>query len=224
VTEATFTDEVVAEALDRRGVQQVLHFTTNHGLLGIVASKAIKPRASLEEDTYLEHLFVPNAAFRRDPAWAGHVSLSVSRINTEFFRISQGWHAADDLWWCVISIDASVLTHTGVVFCTVNNIWPSAFRGSGAQGLEAMFSDLVIGRYGEQVTRGHQMPAAWPTSVQAEVLYPGEIPTSYVRRVYVVDRLHGAAGEAQVAAMNHPELQFVVDGAVFEQGVPEHDA
>lgn len=221
MTDATFTDEVVAEALDRRGVQHVLHFTTNHGLLGIIASKAIKPRASLEQDKYLERLFLPNAEFRRDPSWAGHVSLSVSRINTEFFQISQRWHAADDLWWCVISLDVSVLTHTGVVFCTVNNIWPAVFRGTGAEGLEAMFSDVVIGRYRERVARGSLMPEAWPTSVQAEVLYPGEIPTSYVRRVYVVNRLHGAAGEAQVAAMNHPELQFVVDAAAFDQGVPE---
>lgn len=218
--ETVFTDEAVTEVLEHRGLQHVLHFTTNHGLLGIVASGAIKPRAALEEDEYLEKLFVPNAQIRRDPAWAGHVSLSISRVNADFFSTSRRWHAAEDLWWCVISLDPSLLTHSGVVFCTVNNIWPAVFRGSGSEGLEALFSDVVIGRYDEVVERSAGMSPAWPTSVQAEVLYPGEIPTSYIRCVYVVDRLHRAAGEAQVAALDRPALEFLVDQNVFNQGVP----
>ena len=68
-------------AAERRGINQVVHFTTVRGAVGILAAKAVKSRTRLREDRYLEHVYKPNAQLRKDEAWLDYVNLSIERIN-----------------------------------------------------------------------------------------------------------------------------------------------
>ena len=79
----------IEEVIALRGIREVMHFTTNRGLLGILAAKAIKPRKRLPGDAQLEYLFLPNTEYRKDIAWVDYVNLSVSRVNNRFLRWSR---------------------------------------------------------------------------------------------------------------------------------------
>lgn len=217
---APLVDPEIQAVVNERGIERLIHFTTNRGLLGILAKGAILPRASLEVDDYLEKIYQANAALRRDPAWKGHTSLSISVMNVDFFGYSEFQHVEDDLWWCALAVEPIVLGHEGVVFCTGNNIWPRTTRGYGAAGLEAMFAEAVPGTYNSVIKRSTDAASSWPTCNQAEVLYPGEMPTEHVMTVYTRTALHCAAGDAMMATVDHPHLEFVVDQPLFERGYP----
>lgn len=175
----------VLDAARRRGVKSIVHFTTVSGAIGVFASKAVKSRSRLREDQYLEHVYHPNAPFRKDEDWLDYVSLSIARINAWMFEHSARWHVADPNPWVLLSFDSDILSHPGVVFATTNNIYPACRRAEGRAGFEQLFAQSVYGRYGTLHERTDDMRADWPTDRQAEVLYPGEVPCSWLRRVDV---------------------------------------
>ena len=102
----------VEEVIDRRGITEVLHFTTNQGLLGMLASGGILSRERLPKEKYLEHVYKPNAPVRHDSNWLDYVNLSITTINTEFFGHSSRWRQDQEVWWCVVSLDPAVLRTT----------------------------------------------------------------------------------------------------------------
>ncbi len=174
----------VVSAASTRGVTQIVHFTTTKGAIGILAANAVKSRARLPEDSYLEYIYEPNTAFRKDTAWLDYVNLSIERINDWMFEASSRWHPSPGNPWVVLSFVPSILAHSGVVFATTNNIYQSCRRNEGILGFDALFSSLVPGRYGYVHTRADKS-TAWPTDRQAEVLYPGELSCKCLQRIYV---------------------------------------
>lgn len=186
---------VVAEAT-RRGIKEVVHFTTLRGAVGVLASGAVKSRKRLPTERYLEHVYRPNADTRKDPLWLDYVNLSIERVNDWMFNTSVCWHVADNNPWVVLSFDVAIFGHPGVVFTTTNNIYPSCERAEGLDGFKAMFANSVEGRYGIVHTREDKLPQ-WTTDRQAEVLYAGELSCEYLRRIDVQlpeaeDGIHGA--------------------------------
>ena len=175
--------EVVAAA-SRRGVKRVVHFTTMSGAIGILASGEVKSREHLPEDKYLEHVYRPNADQRKDPAWTGYVNLSIERINGWMFSASNRWHPEDVGSWVLLSFDPQILGHPGVVFTTTNNIYPSCRRAEGVDGFNAMFANMVKGRYDETHDRTGKKNS-WPTDRQAEVLYPRGLSCEYLQQISV---------------------------------------
>ncbi len=196
----------VLVAAEELGVRSVVHFTTMSGALGVLAAGAVKSRARLPKDKYLEFVYRPNAQLRKDQVWLDYVNLSLERINDWMFDASQRWHAAEDNPWVVLSFSAEVLAHPGVVFATTNNIYPACIRAEGLVGFERMFADTVVGRYGQRHNRGGKLPA-WPTDRQAEVLYPGELSCNHLLRIDVqtedaVDLIHGMLSGLGVDGVN----------------------
>ena len=175
--------EVVTAAAER-GITQVVHFTTVRGATGVLAAQAVKSRARLPRDRYLEHVYRPNSAMRKDRGWLDYVNLSVSRINDWMFGSSASWHALEDNPWVVLVFDPQILGDPGVVFATTNNIYPACRRQEGLAGFEELFATEVLGRYDTIHTRADKQ-LDWPTDRQAEVLYPGEVPCRYLRRIDV---------------------------------------
>jgi hypothetical protein len=218
---STAADPDVLSAIERRSITRVLHFTTNLGLVGVFATHQIKARSLLNKDQYLEHLFKANNPIRKDPLWAGYVSLSISRINTQHLEFSRQNHLQDDLWWCVIELTPEVLAHDGVLFVTANNIWPRSERAGGSAGLEALFSSRVAGRYSSYHDRYVDVPDAWTTCDQAEALYPSQIDSSYLRGVYVRSDHHAADVEAGLGATSHPDVPVLVAPEIFQKGWPD---
>lgn len=180
----------VADVVGARSITEVLHFSTNRGLTGILAEGAVLSRHRLPESEYLEHVYEPNAAVRKDLDALDYVNLSISHINTEFFGHSSRWHAHRDVWWCALSFDPVLLNDEGVVFATTNNIYSGRRRASGAEGLERLFAPEVERWPGNVARRGAGMPEARTTCPQAEVLYPKRLSCAHLRRVYVATGPH----------------------------------
>ena len=201
ITKLPTRPEVLAAAI-RLGVQRVVHFTTLTGTVGILATRALKSRARLPEEKYLEHVYKPNAPFRKDNDWLDYVNLSVERVNDRMLNSSRSWHPADENFWVVLSFAPEVLTHPGVVFTTTNNIYPKCTRAEGLAGFERMFADTVVGRYGRLHNRDGKQ-AAWTTDRQAEVLYTGELSCKHLLGIDVqtsdaFESIHGALGSFEL--------------------------
>lgn len=200
------------------GITEILHFTTNKGLIGVLASGAVLSRDLLDTDAYLEHIYTPNCADRlKDANWTGYVNLSISRVNGSMLGYSRGWHpVGEELWWAVLAFDPVILGAQDVWFTTTNNTYPVAGRATGAAGLEALFAPRVPwGKFGSVKIRGSEHEAQWTTCPQAEVLYPQKVGTGHLTGIYVHEAEHVDAvaglleavpGAPTVPVMHNPEV------------------
>lgn len=177
----------IMEFVAARGIREVLHFTTNHGLIGVFASGALLSRDDLNANDLLGSVKLLNCAMRRDAGWTGYVSSSISAVNKDFLASSQGWHPPrDGVWWAVLSFLPSVLSDDGVVYATTNNVYPVVQRAEGLDGLKALYAPRVPwGYYGSIAVRTPSTPLHRPTHVQAEVLYPGRLGLDRLQAIYV---------------------------------------
>lgn len=204
---------VVAYAAEL-GITEVLHFTTNKGLLGILATGSVLSHDRLDYEQYIEYILTKNCPDRtKDADWTGYVNMSISRVNDSMLATSsEKWHATEDLWWVVLAFDASLLADPGVYFVTTNNTYVNCLkRGTGVEGLHALFAHSVEwGWYGYHKRRYADMPKAWTTDPQAEVLYPGEVPVSKLRAIYVREPEHADAVRAMLAIFQQ-ELRVPVE-------------
>jgi len=176
-----------------RGITEVLHFTTNHGLIGILAAGALLSRDELNAEDLLDSVKLLNCSTRKDPEWTGHVNLSISAVNKDFLGYSQNWHPPrDGVWWAVLSFSPRILTDPGVVFTTTNNTYHATVqRGEGLDGLTALFGPAIPwGYYGYVARRTPTAPTQLPTHLQAEVLYPGRVPLADLQAIYVPEGDH----------------------------------
>lgn len=180
----------VSAVIEWREIPEVLHFTTNVGLLGMLAGKGILSRKRLPHQKYLEHVYRPNAAVRRDGPWLDYVNLSISHINHEFFGHSKRWHRDEDVWWCIVALDPEILTHEGVLFTTTNNMYPGCSRCAGEEGLEALFAEEITLWNGRTIKRDPGLALCETTCHQAEVLYPERVLLEHFRRIYVATGRH----------------------------------
>lgn len=180
----------ISDIVARRGITEVLHFSTNQGLTGILAEGAVLSRARLPEYKYVEHVYKPNAKVRHDGPWLDFVNLSISRLNTSYFDASSRWHQDEDVWWCALSFNPSILEHDGVLFATTNNMYTGCKRAAGDVGLEALFADRIECWTSKRTKRAAEAPLAWTTDLQAEVLYPGRLDCGFLERVYVATGQH----------------------------------
>jgi hypothetical protein len=204
---------VTARFIAERGIARLVHFTTDAGMFGILASKKLKATKRLHEDEYLEFVFKQNSPTRKDVKWLDHVSLSIEHINGRFFDFSGRWH--QDGFWCVIELDPLLMTHDDVHFATTNNIYTGCSRDEGRAGLEKLYAERVHTFSGNFRRRGEEHRPSDPTCPQAEVLYPGEIPTTFMRRIYVQGDDDAATIEAQCVTVGHPAVEVVVDPMQF---------
>jgi ssDNA thymidine ADP-ribosyltransferase, DarT len=207
----------IDDIVRKRKITEIIHFTTNRGLTGILAERAVLSRQRLPESSYLEHVYAPNAVIRRDPDQLDYVNLSISRINTQFFGVSTHWHANQDVWWCAVSFDPVILRHDGVLFATTNNMYTGCARAAGAAGLAALFADHVLRWSGNVVARAPGMPENWTTCQQAEVLYPRSLSCDYLLAIYVATGPHADIAEATRSILLGPDqVPILIRPDVFE--------
>ena len=206
----------VQEVIERRNIKEVLHFTTNNGLTGILDGKVVKPRIFLKDTDRLEYIVTYNCPDRnRDKDWHNYVNLSISSVNIHLFGISKGrWHSKTDNWWSIISFSPDILSHPGVYFTTTNNIYTGVRRNTGTVGLESLFASSITRWNGRTVYRTPTHSPSQPTCNQAEVLYPGDLSTEYLRCVYVESEDYAARGES-IANVLYPNCEFIVAPELF---------
>ena len=187
----------VEEAVTSRQIVEVLHFTTNRGIVGTLASHSLLSRHRLPQEKYLEHVLHVNAAsrpeatafFDKSQNWLDYVNLSISEINARYFAVSNRWHRTNNVWWGILAFDPEIMTHAGVLFATTNNSYDLCIRQGGVEGFEGLFARVIHRKRGWSVNRGFREDRL-PTCEQAEVLYPAAVPTEFLRRIYVQEEEH----------------------------------
>ena len=113
----------IQDIIESRGIERIVHFTTNLGALGVLATRSLKARARLRDDELLANVAKLNAKDRsRDAKWHDFVNLSITNINTSFFGASTWEHRDKDYWWCILAFDPVIITHPGVWFATTCRI------------------------------------------------------------------------------------------------------
>jgi hypothetical protein len=202
------TSEIV-----RRNISGIVYFTTNNGLVGILASGLVYSRRRLKKEQYLQYILHPNAQIRPEEAelfdksvdWLDFVNLSISEINQSFFGFSQRWHHNQEIFWVILSFEPEILTHDGVYFTTTNNSYEHCSREVELVGLQALFANVIRRKGTWRAYRGNR-PDRLPTCQQAEVLYPEALPLRFLRHIYVnkaedADRVRGWLREFVVAGV-----------------------
>lgn len=182
----------IADVIAARGIAEVLHFTTNRGLVGMLATGEVRSRKLLNSDDYLKSILHKNAIVRPEAAenfdkkedWLDFVNLSISAINTSYMGFSRRWPHNQKIWWYIMSFDPAIMTHEGVYFTTTNNAYEHCRREAEEEGLSALFSPSVR-RKGNWSARRGSRANHLPTCQQAEVLYPHSLSLDYLRHIYV---------------------------------------
>jgi len=206
----------IQEILAERGIVELLHFTTNRGITGVLDSKALLPRKRLAEALRLEHVYIHNCADRsRDINWHDYVNVSITSVNRRLFGISEGnWHADMDGWWCIVALSPEIMTHSGVYFTTTNNMYSGVLRDQGGRGLEALFAPQIT-LWNDNITkRSSNTPANQPTCPQAEVLYPGVLPIEFVSKIYVKGDAEASEIES-ILEVFESEIEIIIRPDLF---------
>ena len=206
----------IKEAIKARKIKEVLHFTTHKGLLGVLHSGCVLSRARLPKETRLEHIYEPNASYRKDQAWLDYVNLSISSINHRFFDSSCRWHREIELWWCILVFDPIILTHENVVFATTNNMYTGVQRSTGLKGFLSLFEPTIELWTGNQLARPSMIPLNFTTCPQAEALYPHALTIEHLKSVYVICDSDADEVHAQLCLTNNSDVTVIVDASRFK--------
>lgn len=196
------------------GVVEILHFTTDKGVLGSLLKGQLLSRAQLEDDPDLAFILLPVWPVKV-PEWINFISLSVTTINRELFVRAE--RNLFDRWWAVMSFDVDVLKDPGAWFTTTNNSYVQVCRrGQGLAGFEDMFAEEVPwGRLGSVARRGDHTPTNQPTHRQAEVLYPGCIDLQHLKCIYVMAVEHRRLIKAWCSAFDREVPSIEVKPEIF---------
>lgn len=214
----------VAETIRQRGISEVLHFTTNRGVIGTLAARALLSRHQLPQEKYLQYVLHVNAAnrpesfhgFDKSQNWLDYVNLSISEINRRYFDVSLKWHKDLDIWWSILAFDPVIMTHEGVFFATTNNAYePLCLRQPGNAGLMQLFQDSVQRKSGWTVNRRYRA-AHLTTCEQAEVLYPQRVSLEFLRRIYVQEGEHQDQVRGWLADFGLHNVDVVIDPEKFQ--------
>ncbi len=208
----------IEQVVAARSIQEVLHFTTNRGLLGILANGSVKSRKRLPNEAQLEYLFLPNTDYRKDVPWVDYVNLSISRVNNRFLDWSRRRPRTERLFWCILAFDCVILAHPGVLFVTTNNIYSGAKRGSSHSDLEALFAEAVHQWGPHYAHRPLGRANHLTTCPQAEVLYPKALSIEHLGRIYVADGETQDEVHAMLGMLALQGVDVVVNAEMFRSG------
>lgn len=201
----------------KKNITEVLHFTTQNGVIGVLDSGFLKSRERVAKEDRLSFIFKANSEFRKDANWLDYVNLSISQVNFDFLGASKNWHKDTTVWWAILSFSPAILSHDGVYFTTTNNIYPSAQRGTGLSGFNKMFGQKILGRYSTTIERSSEWPSNCTTCPQAEVLYPKELSTDFLTKIYVCDDDHADSLSGFIAGTQHRDIEIITDPTKFEK-------
>lgn len=213
----------IMEEIQRRGIRELLHFTTNRGIVGTLAQGALLSRYRLPSEKYLAHVLHVNSAMRpeeieffdKSENWLDYVNLSISEINRRFFEFSCRWHKDVDIWWGILAFDPILTANDEVVFTTTNNKYePHCLRQRGLTGLNSLFGNLIPRKQGWSIKRSGRADNL-PTCEQAEVLYKGEVPTNFLRRIYVMEGDHHDQAKGWLREFGLGSVEVEINPAKF---------
>jgi hypothetical protein len=182
--------------------------------MGLLRKGALLSRQRVQDDPELAYIFLSVWPVKAH-AWVDYVSLSITRINRELYRRAE--RNLPDRWWAVLSFDPAIMDDDGVFFATTNNAYEEVCRRAPRlDGFRDLFSaEVSWGHYGSVKRRTDRTPCNQPTDIQAEVLYPGSIPMTYVQRIYVTEAEHRRHIRAWCSAFDITEPSIEIRPEVF---------
>ena len=200
----------ILNIISKRKIKEVVHFTSNSGFLGTVACRQLKSRNLLKSDEYIAHILKLNTKSVYDAAWKDYINLSITSINFTLFDISSKYWYRNEKWR-ILAFSPEILAHPGVYFVTTNNAYEQHLkRGTGSTALEDLFAPTVLSRYAAEINRSPLALECQTTDIQAEVLYPHTLATSFLTTVYVENETEENIVRAHLAAVQHPEVDIAV--------------
>jgi hypothetical protein len=174
-----------------KSVSEILHFTRGDNFVGILAQGAVLSRNTLnfrrQGFEMLEFVGIPAWADRsRDVDWWDFINLSIQSVNQTLLDGARRKHT--DQRWFILSFSLEVLMQPGIMFTDTNNAYiPYVTRADAAVGFNLPFCQQYRDAQGKQHNRNPELPIQYPTSQQAEILYPNVLDLTYLKKVYVED-------------------------------------
>lgn len=156
--------------IESHGISHLVHFTQVDKLPFIISE-------GLLSNKKLRQLGRPVLDEYRYDGKPDHVCVSISFPNYQmFYRYTQG-NTSD---WCVLVIDVKVLWHNNCLFYPYNAATSDLAKRpvsefQGLRALQEMYAKSIQGR-----ERYSELPSAFPTSPQAEVLVPATVSPSEI--------------------------------------------
>lgn len=181
----------ITEKIIQKGINEVLHFTLDNNLIGIIANGCLLSRMQLDKKDleYQSLEFVNDIIWtdrNRDAEWTDHINLSIESINK--FLLDRARANNLNHKWFILSFDPEILAHNDVHFTTTNNAYvPHVIRGSGCKGFELPFIDKYKDKNGNVHFRKPTLTTNFPTSQQAEALYFKKLTLDKMSKIYVED-------------------------------------
>lgn len=179
----------ITDKINRKGINEVLHFTLDNNLIGIIANGCLLSRSELDkkELEYQSLEFVNDIIWtdrNRDAEWTDHINLSIESVNQ--FLLDRARANNSNHNWFILSFDPEILTHNEVHFTTTNNAYiPYVKRNKGCEGFELPFIENYKDRLGNMHSRKRTLGVNFPTSQQAEALYPKKLTLDKMSKIYV---------------------------------------
>lgn len=217
------TDTDIEKSIAQRGITELVHFTSNHGLVGILTQGSILSRRALPKEDHLAYISAPTSATRMEAAshfdkkedWLDYINLSISEINRRYFKFaSERWHVTGDRWWVLLSFNTALLQDDGVYFSTTNNVYESTIRAKEVKGLDSLFADSIA-RKSSWTVRRLDRASRLTTCEQAEVLYPNPLPLSFLERIYVTDEDRSDVVEGWLTYYKVTGVSVIIDASKF---------
>ncbi|HID9125350.1 DarT ssDNA thymidine ADP-ribosyltransferase family protein [Klebsiella michiganensis] len=216
----------IEQYIEDNGISEILHFTTERGLTGCAGTGLVLSRKALNAEQYLSYISSPVSSerkeaqdtFNKDEDWLDYINLSISEINTSYFKAAKRWFIGEDRWWCIMAFDPIILTHQRVYFTTTNNIYTSVKRTPGIAGLQAMFAETIT-RWRDNAVLRNGRPQRLTTCEQAEVLYPNPLDMKFLKSVYVQDQEQAASIHGTLRSFGFHSVNVIICPDKF-LGVP----
>ena len=218
MSELSTDARAISEFAQKRGISRLVHFTPFLNLCGMFNLGGIWPRTRIAEyardngDEDIMAYIEWNDTLRLDGR-KDCINLSIQRINSFLFARFKNYPYGTP--WCILEINPVCLQHKGVLFTVAN----AAAKGvrlygthEGIVGLQKLYDNQIYD--GKRIhVRTNTTPANCPTSIQAEVLYPGQIGLALVDGLVFATKDDAAQARAMLMTdcprVNLPQIKVV---------------
>jgi hypothetical protein len=109
----------IADRARAIGVSEVLHYTSEKGVMGSIIVGAVLSRDEVENTEEVAYIYEGVWDRSRDIEWIGHISMSLTEVNVDLFQRSRRNHP--HWWWAIMSFPPEILDDEGV--------WPAPHGG-----------------------------------------------------------------------------------------------
>ena len=194
------------------GITRLCHFTPFRNLHHILPNEAIVSSATLRADYPTG--FNPTDIVRLDRK-TSHICTSIEYPNVWYLEKLE---AEADVYpeHALLLIKSSVMFTPGTLFCPNNAARSGTSQIPGADGLSALYADVVVGK--ATYRRKLRHPRWLPTDMQAEVLIPNMIPLEAVTGIVVRSQGSAAALLGQLrSGKTGLKMPLYVSAEIFDK-------